>query len=263
MASTVGVANYDTGADVVLNRSITAGAVDIKAENNITGLKMTVDNTIGSPSADSGGNSTAPAPDDTEQQQSGEGQQTGGEGQQTGGEQRSIDPTQVMRGASVDTSNTQDSQTQDAQTGIQNVQDRVQGTNAGGNNTQQTSAFGLGASVGVVSNTNNANVSVGKNVVITATPVENGPDGSVNVSAKTLMTASTEKEDTLQFTVKNTLANSAKVEIGAAVLVSNVKNNATVLMDSDGAKAAQINGGKVSLNAAAGMGKYPAPPEQE
>ena len=166
VASTVGVANYDTSADVILNRSITAGAVDVNAENNYTGLKLNVDNTIKT-DAGNGGNSTAPAADDAQQQGSGEGQQTGGntgtgsntggEGQQSGGgeagsEQRSIDPTRVIRDSSVDTNNTQDSQTQDARTGIQNVQDRVEGTNTGGNNTQQTSAFGLGASVGVFSN---------------------------------------------------------------------------------------------------------------
>lgn len=120
----------------------------------------------------------------------------------------------------------------------------------------------MGASVGVVSNKNDTNVTIGKNAVITAAPVANGPDGSVNVSAKTLMTASTAKEDALQFTVKNTLGN-AKVEIGAAVLVSNVKNNATLLLDTDGTHSAQIKGDKVSLSAASGMGKYPAPPEKD
>ena len=259
VASTVGVVNYDTSADVILDRSITAGAVDINAENNYTGLKLTVDNTIGSSSANTGGNSTAPAADDS--QQSGEGQQT--DGGAAGSEQRSVDPTRVIGDASADTSNnTQDAQTRDARTGIQNVTDRVTGTNAGGNNAQQTSAFGLGASVGVVSNKNDANVTIGKNAVITAAPVANGPDGSVNVSAKTLMTASTTKEDALQFTVKNTLGN-AKVEIGAAVLVSNVKNNATLLLDTDGTHSAQIKGDKVSLSAASGMGKYPAPPEKD
>ena len=48
VVSNVGVANYDTGADVIINRSINAGAVDVKAENNITGLKITVDNTVSS-----------------------------------------------------------------------------------------------------------------------------------------------------------------------------------------------------------------------
>lgn len=259
VASTVGVVNYDTSADVILDRSITAGAVDINAENNYTGLKLTVDNTIGSSSANTGGNSTAPAADDS--QQSGEGQQT--DGGAAGSEQRSVDPTRVIGDASADTSNnTQDAQTRDSRTGIQNVTDRVTGTNAGGNNAQQTSAFGLGASVGVVSNKNDTNVTIGKNAVITAAPVANGPDGSVNVSAKTLMTASTAKEDALQFTVKNTLGN-AKVEIGAAVLVSNVKNNATLLLDTDGTHSAQIKGDKVSLSAASGMGKYPAPPEKD
>lgn len=46
VVSNVGVANYDTNADVTMNRNITAGAVDIKAENKITGLKLTVDNTV-------------------------------------------------------------------------------------------------------------------------------------------------------------------------------------------------------------------------
>ncbi len=274
VSSNVGVANYDTSADVIINRSITAGAVDINAENKITGLKLTVDNTA---------NTSAPAKDTEERNDTEDENAANSQGDVTG-EKKSIDPTKLINTASVDTSNTQsgttqdtqnqdstddqdetgaqDTQTQDAAGAIQRVQDRVAGTNAGGNNTQQTSAFGLGASVGVFSNKNDANVKIGENVVITAAPVESGPNGSVNVLAKSLMTASTEHEDTLQFTVKNTLTN-AKAEIGAAVLVSNVKNNATVLLDTDGTHSAQISGGAVALDAKAGMGKYPAPPEQD
>ena len=274
VSSNVGVANYDTSADVIINRSITAGAVDINAENKFTGLKLTVDNTA---------NTSAPAKDTEERNDTEDENAANSQGDVTG-EKKSIDPTKLINTASVDTSNTQsgttqdtqnqdstddqdetgaqDTQTQDAAGAIQRVQDRVAGTNAGGNNTQQTSAFGLGASVGVFSNKNDANVKIGENVVITAAPVESGPNGSVNVLAKSLMTASTEHEDTLQFTVKNTLTN-AKAEIGAAVLVSNVKNNATVLLDTDGTHSAQISGGAVALDAKAGMGKYPAPPEQD
>ena len=274
VSSNVGVANYDTSADVIINRSITAGAVDINAENKFTGLKLTVDNTA---------NTSAPAKDTEERNDTEDENAANSQGDVTG-EKKSIDPTKLINTASVDTSNTQsgttqdtqnqdstddqdetgaqDTQTQDAAGAIQRVQDRVAGTNAGGNNTQQTSAFGLGASVGVFSNKNDANVKIGENVVITAAPVESGPNGSVNVLAKSLVTASTEHEDTLQFTVKNTLTN-AKAEIGAAVLVSNVKNNATVLLDTDGTHSAQISGGAVALDAKAGMGKYPAPPEQD
>ena len=177
-------------------------------------------------------------------------------------EQKSIDPTKVLKDSSVDTTDdkAKDAAGKDGKGGVQDVKDKVEGTNAGGDNAQKTSAFGLGASVGVVSNTNNANVAIDKNVVITAAPVEGSKtvDGSVNINARSMMTASTEAEDSLQFSVKNALSN-AKVEIGAAVLVSNVKNNATVLLDSDGEKSAQIEGIEVSLDALAGMGKYERP----
>jgi len=337
VVSNVGVANYDNSAVVVLNRSITAGAVDVKAENNITGLKMTVDNTVKSPSPTEPGKDTQAADDDDKQQDDADANAEKNKGDagksddEKESEKKSIDPTKLIGDASVDTKSqggtsqgtqsqdptgtqddeigAEDTQTQDAEGAIQKVKDKVEGTNEGGENANKTSAFGLGASVGVVSNTNNANVTIGKNVVITATKPVAGdsgdstpsdgtpttgdttppsgtpsgdsaqtgegaqqtgedttpttppaPDGSVNVSAKTLMMPSADKEDkenSFNFSVKNTLAN-AKVEIGAAVLVSNVKNDATVLMDSDsdGTKFAQIKGGKVSLDAGAGMGKY-------
>ncbi|MBQ3853299.1 MAG: leukotoxin LktA family filamentous adhesin, partial [Anaerovibrio sp.] len=44
VVSNVGLVNYDTNADVTMNCSINAGAVDIKAANNTTGLKLTVNN---------------------------------------------------------------------------------------------------------------------------------------------------------------------------------------------------------------------------
>ena len=263
VASNVGVANYDTSADVIINRSIKAGAVDINAENKITGLKLTVDNTA---------NTSAPAKDTEERNDTEDNNAAQSQGDDTN-EKKSVDPTKLIKNSSVDTSNTQDTQTQDAAGAIQNVQNRVAGTNesgtnssgnnGSGNNAQQNSAFGLGASVGVVSNKNDANVTIGKNVVIEAAkPSTSGAstaaDGSVNVTAKSLMTASAEHEDTLQFTVKNALAN-ANVEIGAAVLVSNVKNNATVLLDNEGTNAAQITGGAVTIDAKAGMGKYNKP----
>ena len=258
VSSNVGVANYDTSADVIINRSITAGAVDINAENKITGLKLTVDNTA---------NTSAPVKDTEERNDTEDNNAAQSQGDVTN-EKKSIDPTKLIKNSSVDTSNTQDSQTQDAAGAIQSVQNRVagtneSGTNGSGNNSQPTSAFGLGTSVGVVSNKNDANIKIGKNVVISATPVTGGGDGSVNVKANMLMIAPKDeadstkfKEDTLQFTVKNTQANSAKVEIGAAVLVSNVKNNATVLMDDDESNSARITGGAVSLDAKAGMGEY-------
>ena len=254
VVSNVGVANYDTNADVTMNRNITAGAVDIKAENKITGLKLTVDNTVNPLVALLTSKDTAKLNDtqQTEDNNAAAGEQNSG--------QKSINPTKVMGDASVDTINdekTKDAAGSDGKGGIQDVMDKVTGTNVGEDNAQQTSAFGLGASVGVLSNKNDANVTVGKNVVITATPVEGSKtvDGSVMVAANTLMTASKEKEDSFQLSVKNTQAN-AKTKIGAAVLVSNLKNNATVLLDSDGTNAAQIKGGAVSVNANAGMGKY-------
>ena len=307
VVSNVGVANYDTNADVTMNRNITAGAVDIKAENKITGLKLTVDNTVNPLVALLTSKDTAKLNDtqQTEDNNAAAGEQNSG--------QKSIDPTKVMGDASVDTSNTQDTQTQDAAGAIQKVKNAVEGTNGSGSGSSgsgsggtepKTSAFGLGASVGVFSNKNDAKVTIAKNVAITATkPTATtggtmAPDGSVNISAKTIMSAfkvddtttagsdtsttggetptpgsgtpttgseapSMENENSrLQFKVKNTLTN-AKVKIGAAVLVSNVKNDATVVLDSDGTNAAKINGGAVSLNAAAGMEKYPVPPEKE
>ena len=293
VVSNVGVANYDTNADVTMNRNITAGAVDIKAENKITGLKLTVDNTVNPLVALLTSKDTAKLNDtqQTEDNNAAAGEQNSG--------QKSIDPTKVMGDASVDTSNTQDTQTQDAAGAIQKVKNAVEGTNGSGSGSSgsgsggtepKTSAFGLGASVGVFSNKNDAKVTIAKNVAITATkPTATtggtmAPDGSVNISAKTIMSAfkvddtttagsgtpttgseapSMENENSrLQFKVKNTLTN-AKVKIGAAVLVSNVKNDATVVLDSDGTNAAKISGGAVSLNAAAGMEKYPVPPEKE
>ena len=146
-------------------------------------------------------------------------------------EKKSGDPAKVIKDASVDPAKdekTKDAAGTDGKGGVKDVKDKVEGTNEGGNNAAKTSAFGLGASVGVVSNQNDVNVTLGKNAVITAAKQDGAAtaDGSVNVVAKTLLTASTGKEDSLQFTVKNAQANSAKVEIGAAVLVSNVKNNA-------------------------------------
>ena len=272
VSSNVGVANYDTSADVTINRSITAGAADIKAENNASRLKMTVDNAAPASGSETGKDTQESSGTDKQQDNADANAESNKPDAEKSedekqSEQKSIDPTKVLKDSSVDTTDgkAKDAAGSDGKGGIQDVKDKVEGTNAGGDNAQKTSAFGLGASVGVVSNTNNANVAIGKNVVINTTPVEGSKtvDGSVNVNARSMMTASTEAEDSLQFSVKNALSN-AKVEIGAAVLVSNVKNNATVLMDSDGTKAAQIKGGgAVSLNAAAGMGKYPAPPEKE
>lgn len=269
VVSNVGVANYDTSADVVMERSITAGAVDIKAENNITRLKMTVDNTAQESSGGSQGKDTSESTpeqktqDDndatTEKNKPASGKTEG----EKNSEKKSLDPTKVLKDSSVDTTNNttqNNTKSQDAQTGVQNVKDKVEGTNEGGNNAKKTTAFGLGAAVGVVSNQNDANVSLGKNAVINASKVENSEtlDSAVNVVANTLMTASKEAEDSLQFSVKNTMGN-AKVEIGAAVLVSNVKNNAKILLDNEGEKSAQIKGdGETSLIAAAGMGTYKA-----
>ena len=61
VVSNVGLANYDTSADVSINRSITAGAVEVKAENNITGLKITVNNAV--KDEESKGKDTAQASD--------------------------------------------------------------------------------------------------------------------------------------------------------------------------------------------------------
>lgn len=256
VVSNVGVVNYDSDADVTMNRSINAGAVDIKAANNITGLKLTVNNEAKSDA--SAKKETAGASQEEQNQDDeaadAEKNKEKSEDEKTS-EQKSIDPTNVVKDANVDTN---DEKTKDAKDGVQKVTDKVIGTNESGINAGQTSAFGLGAAVGVVSNKNDANVTIGKNAVITAVKAEQAdtPDGAVNLSAKTMMTASAEKEDSLKLTVKNDQANSDKVEISAAVLVSNVKNNANIVLDSEGDKSAQINGSAVSLDAAAGMSKY-------
>ncbi|MBR1886025.1 MAG: leukotoxin LktA family filamentous adhesin, partial [Schwartzia sp.] len=251
VVSNVGVANYDTSADVTINRAITAGAVDIKAENTVAGLKMTVDNTVQTPPSDGEGKDTAPTTEEQKQQdeQDANKEKTKPDTEKSEDEKesgkKSIDPTKVTKDASVDSTN--DEKTKDAKEGVDKVKDKV-----------ENSAFGMGTAVGVFSNKNDANVTLGKNAAITAAPVENSEtaNGAVNVSAKTILQAAAEKEDSLRLSVKNTQAN-ANVEIGAAVLVSNVKNNASVLLDSDGDKSAQITGtGAVSLDAAAGMGKY-------
>ncbi|MBP5199893.1 MAG: leukotoxin LktA family filamentous adhesin, partial [Schwartzia sp.] len=265
VVSNVGVANYDTNADVIVNRSINAGAVDVKAENAVSKLKMTVDNTKAS--GENQGKNTAEANDGEKAQDeaaaNAEKNKPDSEKSEDekNSEKKSIDPTKVLKDANVDTNDnkTKDAAGTDGKGGVQDVKDKIEGTNNGGDNGKQNSAFGLGASVGVVSNTNSANVTIGKNAVITASKPDGAPeavDGSVKVNADTLMTASADKEDVLHFTVKNTQAN-ANAEIGAAVLVSNVKNDATVLMDGDGTKSAQITGtGAVSLDAKAGMGTY-------
>lgn len=268
VVSSVGVANYDTSADVTMDRSLTAGAVNIKAENGVTGLKMTVDNTVKAPSEGNKGKDTAAASDkdkqDDEAAATAEKNKPDSEKSEDEkkSEKKSGDPAKVIKDASVDPAKdekTKDAAGTDGKGGVKDVKDKVEGTNEGGNNAAKTSAFGLGASVGVVSNQNDVNVTLGKNAVITAAKQDGAAtaDGSVNVAAKTLLTASTGKEDSLQFTVKNAQANSAKVEIGAAVLVSNVKNNAKILLDNEGDKSAQIKGsGTVKLDAQAGMGKY-------
>ncbi|MBQ7516198.1 MAG: leukotoxin LktA family filamentous adhesin, partial [Schwartzia sp.] len=267
VVSNVGVANYDTSADVVMNRSVTAGAVDIKAENTVTGLKMTVDNTKPESGSDQG--KDTPETSDAEKQQDDTDATTeknkGDEGKsedEKESEKKSINPTDTIKEAASDVDTKNDEKTKDAtgsdgKGGVQDVKDKVEGTNDGGDNAAKTSAFGLGASVGVVSNTNDANVTIGKSAAITASKAEgageNVPDGSVNVNARTLIAASADKS---QLSVKNSLDN-ANVEIGAAVLVSNVKNNATILLDNEGDNSAQIKGnGKVTLNAEAGTGKY-------
>ena len=105
VSSNVGVANYDTSADVIINRSITAGAVDINAENKFTGLKLTVDNTA---------NTSAPAKDTEERNDTEDENAANSQGDVTG-EKKSIDPTKLINTASVDTSNTQSGTTQDTQ----------------------------------------------------------------------------------------------------------------------------------------------------
>ncbi|MBR1760497.1 MAG: leukotoxin LktA family filamentous adhesin, partial [Schwartzia sp.] len=268
VVSNVGVANYDTSADAIVNRAVTAGAVDVKAENRIDGLKMTVDNQAQkTPGGDAG--KSAPETSDAEKTQDNKDAtdeknkgDAGKSEDEKQSEKKSIDPTNAVKDASKDVDAKNDEKTKDAagadgKGGAQDVKDKVNGTNDGGDNDKQNSAFGLGTAVGVVSNTNDANVTIGKNAAITATAVDKSEtaNGAVNVDAKTIMQASAEKEDSFRLSVKNGQAN-ANVEIGAAVLVSNVKNNATVLLDSDGSKSAQIKGGAVSLDAVSGMGKY-------
>jgi len=251
--SNVGVANYDTDADVIINSSITAGAVDINAKNNISGLKMTAGN-VENENPESG-KATAGANDGDDADANAEKEKAKTDDEQRSG-QRSTDPAKVTQEAFTDTTN--DEKTKDAKDGVQKVKDKVIGTNESGINAGQISAFGRGAAVGVVSNKNDANVTIGKNAVIMATKPEQADtlDGAVNLSAKTIMTSSGEKEDSLKLTVKNVQGNADKVEIGAAVLVSNVKNNANIVLDSEGDRSAQIKGSAVSLDAAAGMGKY-------
>ncbi len=245
--SNVGVANYDTSADVIINRSITAGAVDVNAENDITGLKMTVGN-MANETPESGKN-TARVNDDDDADANAEKEKAKTEDEQKS-EQKSIDPAKAVQEAFVDTTN--DEKTKDAKEGIQKVKDKVIGTNKSGTNAEQTSAFGRGAAVGVVSNKNDAHVILGKNAVITTTEVPGTADGSVHVNAVALMNG----KDSLRLSVQNRQSGS-NAEIGAAVLVSNVENNATVLSDNEGDQSAQISGaGAVSLNASAGMGKY-------
>ena len=254
VVSTVGVANYDNTAAVSVDRSIKAGAVDIAAENKVSGFKMTVDNTLKAAAANEGGKDTAQTSDEDKAKDNADAAAEQNASQSgDDNKKKSTNPEKTIQDASADTTK---KQAGDAQEGVQKVKDKVEGTNKSGSNEAKTSAFGLGASVGVVANKNDANITLGKNAVIMATAVENGADGGVNASAKSLMTASADKEDSLQFTVKNAQANSARVEIGAAVLVSNVKNNANILLDNEGDKSAQIKGEAVSLGAVAGMGEY-------
>ena len=245
--SNVGVANYDTSADVIINRSITAGAVDVNAANNITGLKMTVGNMANETPGSGKNTAGANDDDDADANEEKEKAKTGDE-QKSG--QKSIDPSKVTQEAFTDTTN--DEKTKDAKDGVRKVKDKVVGANESGANAGQISAFGRGAAVGVVSNKNDANVTLGKDAVITATKVSDAVDGSVHVNADSLMNG----QDSLRLSVQNRQSGS-NAEIGAAVLVSNMKNNATVLLDNEGDQSAKITGaGAVSLNASAGMGKY-------
>ena len=245
--SNVGVANYDTSADVSINRSITAGAVDVNAANNITGLKMTVGNMANETPGRSKNTAGANDDDDADANEEKEKVKTGDE-QKSG--QKSIDPAKVTQEAFTDTTN--DEKTKDAKDGVRKVKDKVVGANESGANAGQISAFGRGAAVGVVSNKNDANVTLGKDAVITATKVSDAVDGSVHVNAYSLMNG----QDSMRLSVQNRQSGS-NAEIGAAVLVSSVKNNATVLLENEGDQSAKISGaGAVSLNASAGMGKY-------
>ena len=268
VVSNVGVANYDTSADVSIDRALTAGDFAIKAENNTTGLKMTVDNTVKSATNGNTGKDTAVETDEqkNEDDEAANTEKNKSAAEKSEDEQesekKSIDPTQLIKDASVDPAEddkTKDAAGADGKGGIKDVKDKVEGTNEGGGNAAKTSAFGLGASAGVLLNQNNANVTLGKNAVITAAKPEGSETltGAVNMAAGALLTASKDNENSLQFTVKNAQANSAKVEIGAAVMVSNVQNNAQILLDNEGAKSAQIKGDDaVKLDAQAGMGKY-------
>ena len=261
--STVGVANYDTKANVNINRSIQAGALDIKADNKTTGLKMNVDNTLkAAPATDAAkGKDTAEANDtqkaDDNQAANDEKAkaQTADEAQNA---QKSTNPTKAVQDTS-EAEGRDKEKSDDAGTGEQKVKDKVAGTNESGTNAAKNSAFGVGAGIGIFANQNDANITLGRNAVIHAAKVDSvtAADGSVSLAANSLLMASKDKTDTLQFTVKNAQANSDKVEIGAAVMVSKVKNNAKILLDNEGEKSAQITGtGAVKLDAQAGMGKY-------
>ena len=262
VVSNVGLVNYDTNADVTMNCSINAGAVDIKAANNTTGLKLTVNNEAKSDASAKKETAQADSDQQSEDDTAANAEKNKPDSEKSqdekNSEQKSIDPTKVVKDANVDTNDekAKDATGTDGKGGIKDIKDKVEGTNEGGDNANNYSAFGLGAAVGVVSNKNDANITIGKNAVITATKVSDTVDGSVKVAADSLMTATKDNENSLGFTVKNTQANSDKVEIGAAVLVSNVKNNANIVLDSEGDKSAQIKGEAVSMDASAGMGKY-------
>ena len=261
VVSNVGVVNYDTDADVLMERSINAGAVDIKAATNTTGMKLTVDNEAKSDASDKKNTAEASQEEQNQDDEAANAEKNKPDSEKSqdekNSEKKSIDPNKVLKDANVDTNDakTNDAAGTDGKGGVKDVKDKLEGTNEGGDNAKKNSAFGLGAAVGVVSNKNDANITIGKNAVITATKVSDAVDGSVKVSADSLMTASKENEDSLGFKVNNTQAN-ANAEIGAAVLVSNVKNDVKIVLDNEGDKSAQIKGTEVSLDASAGMGKY-------
>ena len=261
VVSNVGVVNYDSNADVTMNRSINAGAVDIKAVNTTTGMKLTVDNEAKSDASNKKETAGASQEEQNQDDEAANAEKNKPDSEKSqdekNSEKKSIDPTKVVKDANVDTNDakTKDATGTDGKGGIKGVKDKVEGTNEGGDNSKKNSAFGLGAAVGVVSNTNDANITIGNNAVIKATKVSDTVDGSVKMTADSLMTASKENEGSLGFKVNNTQAN-ANAQIGAAVLVSNVKNNAKVVLDNEGDKSAQIKGEAVSIDASAGMGKY-------
>jgi len=261
VVSNVGVVNYDTNADVLMERSINAGAVDIKAATNTTGMKLTVDNEAKTDASDKKNTAEASQEEQNQDDEAANAEKNKPDSEKSqdekNSEKKSIDPNKVLKDANVDTNDakTNDAAGTDGKGGVKDVKDKLEGTNEGGDNAKKNSAFGLGAAVGVVSNKNDANITIGKNAVITATKVSDAVDGSVKVSADSLMTASKENEDSLGFKVNNTQAN-ANAEIGAAVLVSNVKNDVKIVLDNEGDKSAQIKGTEVSLDASAGMGKY-------